>query len=514
MCAAAQTTNTTRSLSLRDSIDLALRNNLDLKIERSATAAAGYGFASGYGAFDPNAYAEAAHRYDHMPLYFVADKANPDFGYKADSDTFGTGIRGKLPVTGLQYDLSAHAVHFSNVRTDFNLTPEERARFLGIENGQAVFSDTFQHFPGGIRSVDETYVDAGLTLRQPLLKNSWIDADRQQIQISKNQLQMSENALRGAIMKIITSVQLSYYDLIYARENIKVQQKALELAKQFLTETIARVKVGELTPLDQTKAEAHVETIQSDLFSAEQTYFEQQNLLKQYLTDDFNAWRDVELLPTENLIAVPEKHDRIESWQNALTRRNDILQAKLDLEKQHIILKYNRNQLLPSLDAIGTIGVRSADGDFGHAIHESGEASRPWYAIGGVLSFPIGNRAARNTYKASQATTEEAVWRMKRLEQDVLVQVDTAAKFMESALKRVSSTRNAREFAEKALEAERRKLEQNLVPPFIVMEAQRAVTLAASAEKRALADYNKARAQLNFAEGMTLERNNIRLDIK
>jgi hypothetical protein len=147
ICATAQTTNTSRSLSLGDSIDLALRNNLDLKIERTVNAAARFGVDGAYGAFDPNVYAEAAHRYDHMPLYFVADKANPDFGYKSDSDIFGTGIKGKLPVTGLSYDLSAHAVNFSHVRTDFNLTQEEQNRFFGTGN-----NNTATQFPGSIWS--------------------------------------------------------------------------------------------------------------------------------------------------------------------------------------------------------------------------------------------------------------------------------------------------------------------------------------------------------------------------
>src|SRR6185436_19205028 len=144
------------------------------------------------------------------------------------------------PMSGLNYELSAHAVDLHNVRTDFNLTPDQQRRSLGIGT-----SDTFLNFPpNGIRTAHETYLDAGLTLSQPLLKNSWIDVERQQIKINKNALQTSEVALRGAIMQTITAVQLAYYELIYTRENVKVQQQALTLATNLLAVTKSKVGQG------------------------------------------------------------------------------------------------------------------------------------------------------------------------------------------------------------------------------------------------------------------------------
>ncbi len=42
----------------------------------------------------------------------------------------------------------------------------------------------------------------------------------------------------------------AYYELIYARENVKVQQEALELAQTQLDQDQQRVQVGSLAPLD------------------------------------------------------------------------------------------------------------------------------------------------------------------------------------------------------------------------------------------------------------------------
>jgi len=512
LTATAQT-NTTKSLSLRDCIELALRNNLDLQIERYNTDIAEYGVQGAYGVYDPTLAFEATHKYDDMPRYLVADKANPDFPYKADSEVLGTGIKGKLPGSGLAYELGARAVDFHNVRTDFNLTPEDNLFFFGPFGGSSGTAGGFP-FTAGVRHARYYYGEAGLSLRQPLLKNAWIDVERQQIKINKNNLHMSEEALRGAIMRTVTLVQLAYYDLIYARENVKVQNQAIELANQLLTETRARLRAGELTPLDEQQAQVHLTTVQSDLFAAEQAFLEQQNVVKQYIAGEFSSWRDMDIFPTENLLAVLEKPNRIQSWENGLTRRSDVLQLKLELERQNIILKYDYSQLFPVLDLVGSIGVRSGDRDLGTAAGDIGDTRHPFYSFGAIFSIPLGNRAARNAHKASQAAYKQALTRMKRLENNVLMQVDTAIKVMESSYKRVSSTKNARQYAEKVLQARQKELEQGVKTNLGLLEAQTAITTARSAEIRALADYNKARAQFTFNEGMTMEKYNLRLDLK
>ena len=99
-------TNNVRLLSLRDAVNEALRNNLDVRIERYNNLIAGYNLAGAYGIYDPAFTFEASHRWDDVPSYFAPDKKNPDFPWKGNTDVLGPGITGKLP-TGLTYDLSA-----------------------------------------------------------------------------------------------------------------------------------------------------------------------------------------------------------------------------------------------------------------------------------------------------------------------------------------------------------------------------------------------------------------------
>jgi len=89
--------------------------------------------------------------------------------------------------------------------------------------------------------------------------------------------------------------------------------------------------------------------------------------------------------------------------------------------------------------------------------------------------------------------------------------VDNPVKFVQSTITQVGSTRRAREFAQAALEAQIKLFNAGQVAPFIVLEFQRNVTAAASAEVLALADFNKAKAQLTLNDGTILEKHKINL---
>ncbi|MHB8523957.1 MAG: TolC family protein [Limisphaerales bacterium] len=484
-----------RRLSLRECIELALRHNLDVQIERYTPEIARFNLASSYGVYDPTFNLSAVEQFVTSPVGVDPKKPGTDFANEITTDSVGPGISGLLP-TGLTYDLTATA-DFLDARTDFSTDPKQA--FI---------------FPGGIRLTNENLASAGISLRQPLLKNSWIDVYRQRIWINKKNLKISELALRWQIMNTIAAVQLAYHDLVFARENVSVREKALELAAQLLAETRKRVAVGDLPPLDETQAESQVETTQTDLYAAQQTLAEQQNLLKNLVTDDFKAWTGVDIEPAESLLAVPAQFDLAESWQAAMTSRPDLLQFRLELEKQDVLVRYRFNQLFPSLDLVGGYSASALSATFGAAAADVGERNNPAYLYGVVLSIPLSNRTARNDYKASQAARTQSRLQLKKLEQMIQVQIDNSVKLAASTFKRAGSTRQARIFAAAALDAEEKKLQNGASTSFFVLEFQRKLTDARTAEIRALADYNKALAQLALHEGMTLEQNQLSFEVK
>lgn len=480
----------TRSLSLRECVELALRRNLDLQIERLAVDIAGDQMRGSYGAYMPVLTATARHESINQPGNFDPKKFNGDLAYELNTDTVSPSLKGEVPF-GLSYNFGGFAAQ-NEALTDFNLVP-----------ASAVF------FPGGIRRTNNYYSDAGLALQQHLLRDSWIDAHWDQVLVRRKDFKISQQGLRFQLMQTLLEVESLYLDLVAARENIRALEKALEMKQQFVTETHRRVQVGDLPPLDADQAETQMQNTLTMLAGARQNFTSLEAALKNLFTDDFRAWADVELQPSEGLVAMPPGVNREESFANALRRRPDLAEARLALEKSAVEVHFRMNQLFPSVDLIGRYGGIGVQGDLGSALTDSFNFKNPEYFYGVVVSFPLNNLSERNSYRASKGARQIAELQLRKAEQAVLVQVADWASRVEFRFSQVGSTHQARIYAESALDAEVKKLQNGFSTSFVVLQLQEILTAARTAEVQALADYNKAQAQLAFAEGKTLERNRV-----
>lgn len=481
-----------RLLTLNESIEMALSRNLDLQIQRASADIARFDLNGSYGAYVPQLSFSAKHDYVSQPGDFDVDKENPHFPYKLRTDVAGPELSGSLPI-GLSYDLKAFAGEH-DATTDFRGDP-------GASND----------FSGGIRRTNNFFADAGLTLRQHLLRDSWIDKDRELILVRKKNLKISEQALEFQAMKTVLAVELAYYDLAAAREQVRVQEKALELKKQFVAETRRRVEVGDLPPLDSDQAETQLQNTLTALSAAKEALTTEQNLFKGLITDNFMDWVDVEPLSADALTGTEEKVNRSESFQNAMKKRPDLIEARLAVERSDVTVRFQRNQLFPSLDLLGSYGSFSVEESVGSAISESAHFRDPDYSYGVVLSFPLTNVRERNDYRASKASRWIAQLQLKKAEQEVLLQVADFVNRVDTRFSQIGSTHKARTYAEAALTAEEKKLQNGLSTSFVVLQLQETVTAARTGEVQALADYNRVLAQLRFAEGTTLERHQVRV---
>jgi outer membrane protein TolC len=315
-------------------------------------------------------------------------------------------------------------------------------------------------------------------------------------------------------MKTVLAVEVAYYDVIAARELIKVREKAVQLRQQLVDETRRRVQVGDLPPLDSEQAETQLQNALTALVGAREAYVTQQNSLKRLLTDDFKEWADCDLQPTDVLLALPAEVNRSESFQRAMSNRPDLLEARLAIQRSAVVVKFQYNQLFPNLDLVGHYGGLGVNADSDRAVDQAFSFSNPDYFYGVVLSFPLYNATERGKYRASQAAKQIAELQLKKAEQEVLVQIADYANRVQSRFSQVGSTRKARSFAEAALAAEQKKLQNGLSTSYFVLQLQEVLTAAQTAELQALTDYNRILAQLAFAEGSTLERNHLELEAK
>jgi len=485
----------TRKISLDEAIKIALEHNLDVQIERINPEISRYSLSFAYAGWDPVLTASGQHDFRLSPGGFDAQN-RPFQGSETDANTFRVGLSGLLP-TGLTYDLSGNLTDAYGTRPDA----------LGIRG-------RFENTDGQAGAV---------TLRQPLLRNFWIDSTRMNIAVNKKLLKISELGLSQQIMNTVTSVELAYYDLVFAQENVKVQEKALQLADQLLRENKKRVEVGALAPLDEKQAESQAAARRADLLSANRLLAAQQNVLKNLLSDKYTEWQEVSLEPAEALAAPPPLLNLQDSWQKGMSQRPDLLQARVDLERQQIVLRYDHNQLFPQLDLIGSYGHLASASyppaspelpEFSTALGQIREGKYPYYSYGAAITWPLSNRAARQTYKISKAQQRQLLLRLKKLEQTIMVDIEDAVKLAQTNFERVDATKQARLYAEAALDAEQKKLENGKSTSFQVLFLQRDLTQARSAEIQALTEYNRALSQLSLKEGNTIERNRLKIYIR
>jgi outer membrane protein len=191
------------------------------------------------------------------------------------------------------------------------------------------------------------------------------------------------------------------------------------------------------------------------------------------LSDDYEKWENVWITPAEKLVAVPQPFNLQESWRKGMSMRPDLLQQKLNVEKQGFVIRYQRNQVFPQLDLIGNYGFNSSGNEFSGALDQFAGRDNPYWSYGAQLSIPLTQTAARNNYKAAKASRDQIVLQFKQVQQQVLIQIEDAIAAVNTQFQRASATREARTYAEAALEAEQKKLESGKSTSFVVLQSDR-----------------------------------------
>jgi outer membrane protein TolC len=490
--ALAQTNATpnVRQISLQDCIQLALGHNLDLQIDRYNPAIALFNLRGDYGAYDPAFTLSGQHDHNEAGSQLLGGGFIIP-GSVSDDNAFSGGLTGTTPI-GSTYSLQG-------------TTRDQYGDSFGVTTNGRVITQPFEN----------SGASASISATQPLLKNAWIDNNRLVIRTAKNRLKYSELMLKLQIMQTISTVEQAYDDLIYTRENLLVQQKAVELAERLVIENRKRLEVGALAPLDLQSAEAQAASSRAAVIAAGSQMGTQERLLKSLITDSYSSdWANVAIEPSAKLVAPVPVLNLQDSWSKGLVERPELAQAKLDVERQGIQLKYDQNQIWPELDVFGTYGFNGSGKEFSSAIGDFQTAQRPFYTYGGKITIPLSNTRARNSYKADRANMQQLVLTLKQLEQNIMIQLDNDIGTIKANYDQVQATRTAREYEEAALDAEQKKLESGKSTTYTVLQVQRDLTTARGNEIQALDTYNKSLSQLSLHEGSTLQRLDIRLVTK
>lgn len=346
-----------------------------------------------------------------------------------------------------------------------------------------------------------------MTLTQPLLRNAGLDVNKTFIRIAQNNAAVEEHVFRDRVLTVLATVEQTYWELVFANENLKVAEAALKAAQNLLAENRAKAKAGVMSIVDVLQAEAAVASRVEQILIAEKAIRDQEDQLRRLLNPGENELReDVRLTPQDPPAVALQPISLQEAIDIAIERRPEIVQAKKNVDSSELNTNFAKNQLLPTLSFQGTLGLAGLGGNLGNSVNSNFSGDFYNYGAGLVLSYPLGNRSAWSTYNKRQMEGRNAQVSLVSVRQQIIVGVREAVRRVQTDFKRIETTRSARIMAEKQLQAEQERLKVGLSTTRFVLEFQRDLATAQGNELRAIVDYNKSLSNLERHKATTLDR--------
>lgn len=351
-----------------------------------------------------------------------------------------------------------------------------------------------------------------LTFTQPLLRNAGIEINKTFIKVARNNADVEQHVFRDRVLTVIATVEQTYWELVFANENLKVAQAALKAAQELLAANRAKAKAGVMSIVDVLQAEAAVASRVEQVLVAEKSIRDQEDQLRRLLNPGEEDLRqDVRLTPTDQPVTVLEPLSLQEAIDIAIDQRPEIVQAKKNVESGELNKQFARNQLLPTLSFQGTVGLAGLGSDYGDSFNKNFSGDFYNYGAGLVLSYPLGNRSAASAYNKRQLEARNAEAALTSVRQQIIVGVREAVRRVQTDFKRIETTRSARIMAEKQLQAEQERLKVGLSTTRFVLDFQRDLATAQGNELRATVDYNRSLSNLARHKATTLDRYHLEL---
>lgn len=479
-------------LTMEEALHKVLEKSLDVKIEWLNWAVADAQTDAAWGKFEPAYFLNSTWRESNLPqnaLEYVQTGGSfvpldePNM-FKQQSFLSQTGIEGLLPL-GTQYRLFASLGEFRN-----DLNRQQPPALFYPEYAAAV----------------------GVTLTQPLLRGFGPSVNLAEVRVSRRNEAIADHQWEVRLQRAIAQVMLEYYDLIFAVENLAVKRDVVIFAQKLVGENEKRLEAGLLSPADVQEAEVAVAVAREEVISALSFAVEKQRNIKGQILSSLEEGGGLIFLPRDSLPMIAPRTDRNTLLQSALARRPDHRAAIEEAEKQAIIVKYTRNQLLPRLDLQATLTANGLSGDRSGAYQRAFDRQGYDTQVGFQFSIPLGNRTAKANSAVAASREQQAILNIARSELNVSVEIDTVIAQVKAAKARLDSTRESVRLGDRLLETEQKRLGEGVARTFDVLKAQRDVADARTRQIAALADYNKAATQLALVSGSLLERQGIRID--
>lgn len=492
-------------LSLSDAVAMAIENNLDVQVARHDPLIAWEDTRIAWGAYDPEAYVNIATGQVETPVATALEPSGQTLDKFWNNEG---GLRGVVPITSTQYDIS-----FSGDRTRTNRT---------------------------ISSMREQWTsDLSFNFTQPLLRNLYWNQPWMQVQLSREAYGQSLEDFRGQLMDTVRGVEDAYWSAVATDEQQRVAVKSLEASQKLLEQTKVQYEVGVVSKVEVVEAEAGVAEREVELIDARNAYRTAQDTLIDHV---LGAKLEPSSRMLVNPIDRPEEYanyvvDEEEAARKAMAQRPELASLDDAIKQQEILRTFNKNQMAPQIDMVASVGYQGLAGkpckinpsatfgctpaaaafvsntfgsDFGSSLDNyfQKDGALNW-SVGGVFSIPLGNHAPRARKRQAEIQLRRIQTERTRLVQGIVLEIRKAARDLRSAQEGIDAAERRRLAAEEEFRAEGIRLEQGESTPFDVLQRERDLVSAEGQKITAYQRYRGAVAGLERAQGTILERHNI-----
>ena len=355
------------------------------------------------------------------------------------------------------------------------------------------------------------------------------------IRIAKNNREISDVAFRLQIITTVDQIEDMYWDLVFAYENLRVQQEALTYAQKALADTKQQAQVGTVPPIQVVSAQSTVATDQQNLIVAQNNLQLEQLLMKNAVSRSIEdpTLAEADVIPTSTM-QLPDQEPVIpiqDMINEALSHRAELVESRIDLNSRDLNNKAVRNALLPTLNAYAYYGGSGLGGDvnpqctalgnpcsppgvfhgsqtlsYSGTLNDLVNSTAPDKGIGLSLTIPIRNRLAQSNQVRAELEYRQAMVREHQLENQVRIEVRNAQFDVRQNRVAVQAAQSAVDLARQTLDADLQKLKVGLTTQTAILQDASTLTTAESNLVSAKAAYEKSHVELDRSTGLLLDR--------
>lgn len=370
----------------------------------------------------------------------------------------------------------------------------------GYRFSKASTNSTFQSFnPAYGSNID-------LRFTQPLMRNRGAYVNKLPILVARSQLKGAQFNLEDQLIQLVTAAENAYWDVVGARENLRVQEQALSLADASLKRAQKELELGAISSLEIYQPQAQY--ARAEIFVTQARYRLQQteDALRRQISVDLDP--DVRKLPivlSESVLPPTDttSFDREALVTEALRNRPDLKAVQTNIDVDDYNIKIAANNLKLGLDLVGIYTTQGRGGPrlqrgavipgseveppseiipggFGNAWSQMWGFNYPVYGFGINLTLPIKNRRAAADYADAAVNKKSDALTLRRAEQNTRLQVLNAISQVENSRASVDLARIAADLAQKRVEGDQKRYDLGTITLFFLLASQSDLTQAQS----------------------------------